>query len=97
MRRPLRLPATVVAVSVAIAALVALPALPSELSSQPQPDPLSIPFVGVTNDGTLQPNLFTVRSSGVSTAGVRDGSQQFLRALTTEQRTIGSFASDDIE
>jgi hypothetical protein len=61
------------------------------------PDPSTDPFKGVTTDGTVQRDLFTIRSTGVSTKPVVDAAQQFLAALTPEQRKATTFAADDIE
>ena len=37
-----------------------------------KPDPLDEPFKGVTTNGTVMPGLFPIRSTGVSTAPVRE-------------------------
>ncbi len=58
---------------------------------------LDEPFKGVTTNGTVQTGLFTVRSTGVSTAPVRDAAGAFLASLTPEQKTKTTFAADDIE
>ena len=55
------------------------------------------PFKGVTTNGTVVPGLFTVKSTGVSTAPVRDAAVAFLAALTPEQRQRTTFAVDDSE
>ena len=54
-------------------------------------------FRGVTTDGKVQPGLFPIRSTGVSTGPVRKAAQEFLAALTEPQRTKTKFAVDDIE
>lgn len=61
------------------------------------PDPATVPFVGITTDGSVRSNLFTVRRTGVSTAPVADAATRFLAALSPEQRAASTFASDDIE
>ena len=54
-------------------------------------------FRGVTTDGKIQPGLFPIRSTGVSTGPVRKAAKEFLAALTEPQRTKTKFAVDDIE
>ncbi len=58
---------------------------------------LAEPFVGVTTTGTVQPNLFPVRATGVSTRPVRDAATRFLASLSPDQRGRTAFAADDIE
>jgi hypothetical protein len=43
-------------------------------------------FKGVTTDGALQPGLFPVKSTGVTTKPVADAAGAFLASLTPEQR-----------
>jgi len=54
-------------------------------------------FKGVTTDGNVVQDLFSVRSTGVSTAPVRMAAEAFLRTLTPEQRTKTIFSVDDPE
>lgn len=58
---------------------------------------LAAPFVGVTSNGTVTPNLFAIRSTGVSTDPVRKSATVFLAALSDEQRARTTFAVDDPE
>ena len=58
---------------------------------------LAEPFVGVTTNGTVQPNLFPIRATGVSTRPVRDAATRFLSSLTADQRGRTAFAADDLE
>src|SRR5437660_1475276 len=58
---------------------------------------LADPFVGITTAGKVEPGLFTIRSTGVSTEPVRKAAETFLAALTTEQRAKTMFAVDDPE
>jgi hypothetical protein len=60
-------------------------------------DPLAEPFKGVTTDGTVIPNLFPIRASGVSTGPVREAAGRFLAALTPEQRGRTAYSVDDAE
>ncbi len=55
------------------------------------------PFVGVTADGSPEPDLFAIRSTGVSTAAVREAAGQFLSALTPAQRDKTTYPVDDPE
>ena len=58
---------------------------------------LAEPFKGLTAKGDIEPNLFTVRATGVSTEPVRTGASAFLASLTAEQRKASTFAADAIE
>jgi len=60
-------------------------------------DRLAEPFKGVTTDGTPQPGLFPIRSTGVSTEPVMRAARAFLDALTVEQRGKTTFPVDDAE
>ena len=58
---------------------------------------LAEPFRGITTNGTVQPGLFSIRATGVSTDPVRKAAQDFLAALAAEQRAKTTYAVDDIE
>lgn len=60
-------------------------------------DPDTDPFKGVTADGHVQPGLFALKSTGVSTRPVADAATAFLASLTPEQRKTTTFAVDDSE
>ncbi len=62
-----------------------------------KPDPLDEPFKGVTTNGTVMPGLFPIRSTGVSTAPVRNAAVAFLASLSPEQRAKTVFPVDDSE
>jgi hypothetical protein len=51
----------------------------------------------VTTNGTVQPGLFAIKRTGVSTGPVRTAAEQFLATLTAEQRTKTTFPVDDSE
>jgi len=86
---------------------------PSLRASQPAPDDrraqfrkrseeaekqgLAEPFRGVTRNGTPEPGLFPIRSTGVSTAPVRQAAEQFLSSLTAAERGKATFPVDDVE
>jgi predicted nuclease of restriction endonuclease-like (RecB) superfamily len=84
------------AVAFVMVALAGLPALTASTADQ-QSDPLSEPFKGVTTDGTVEPDLFSIRATGVSTAPVREAARRFLGGLTTAQRQATTFPADDLE
>jgi hypothetical protein len=69
----------------------------TQMSRQAESNGLAEPFKGVTADGTIQPGLFAVRSTGVSTAPVRAAADGFLRSLSEAQRQKTMFAVDDSE
>lgn len=58
---------------------------------------LAEPFKGITANGSIQPGLFPIRSTGVSTEPVRKAARQFLDSLTEEQRQRTLFPADDPE
>ncbi len=58
---------------------------------------LAEPFKGLTTNGGVEPGLFAIRSTGVSTEPVRKAADAFLAALTPAQRTASTFAVDDAE
>jgi len=55
------------------------------------------PFKGITATGTIEPGLFPIKASGVSTRPVREAADRFLQALTPEQRAKTAYAVDDEE
>jgi hypothetical protein len=67
------------------------------MSTQAEATGLAEPFKGVTANGRVEPNLFSIRATGVSTAPVRRTADAFLAALTPEQRAKTAFGADDVE
>jgi Protein of unknown function (DUF3500) len=69
------------------------------LRAQPGPprDPLAEPFKGVTANGTVVPDLFPIRATGVTTGPVRQAAAAFLAQLTPDQRKRTAFGVDDGE
>jgi uncharacterized protein DUF3500 len=55
------------------------------------------PFRGVTADGKVEPGLFRIESSGVSAEPLRKAAEEFLAALSPEQRKKTVFPVDDSE
>jgi len=68
-----------------------------QMSKEAEARGLALPFRGVTTNGKVQPGLFPVRSTGVSTAPVRKAAESFLAALTSEERGRTTFPVDDPE
>ena len=58
---------------------------------------LADPFKGVTANGQVESGLFAIRSTGVSTAPVRNAAEAFLAGLAQAQRDKTLFAVDDPE
>ncbi|HJZ72513.1 MAG TPA: DUF3500 domain-containing protein [Vicinamibacterales bacterium] len=58
---------------------------------------LAEPFRGITTNGTIESGLFSIRSTGVSTAPVRRATEAFVNGLTPEQRRKTTFKVDDVE
>jgi hypothetical protein len=69
----------------------------TQMSVQAETKGLAEPFKGITADGHPQAGLFTVRSTGVSTAGVQRAADAFLRVLSDDQRRRTTFKVDDPE
>jgi len=68
-----------------------------QMSAEYERKGLSEPFKGITAHGTVEPNLFGIHSTGVSTAPVRAAAERFLGSLTKPQRERTMFAVDDPE
>ena len=58
---------------------------------------LSIPYYGVSNDGDLIPDLYSINATGISTAGIKDAVEEFMNSLSTGQREMCTFPIDDKE
>jgi Protein of unknown function (DUF3500) len=54
-------------------------------------------FKGITANGTIEPGLFALRSSGVSTEPALRAAEAFLGRLTPAQRAASTFAVGDSE
>ena len=64
------------------------------LSLAAEKEGLSQPFKGVTATGAIEPNLFAIRSTGVSTEPVRLAAVAFLASLSEPQRSATTFPVD---
>jgi hypothetical protein len=80
----------------AVFAVLLIPGV-AALAALQRPDPLAEPFKGVTTNGTAVAGLFPIRSTGVSTAAIREAAVKFLAGLTVEQRSTTAYAVDDPE
>lgn len=58
---------------------------------------LAEPFIGIRTSKGIEPGLFTIRSTGVSTEPVRLAAEAFLQSLTEDQRRKTSFDVRDDE
>ena len=67
------------------------------LSIEAEVPGLAEPFKGITANGQIEPGLFSIRSTGVSTAPVRRAADVFLEGLTKAERDKTTFAVDDVE
>ncbi|GAB3466496.1 DUF3500 domain-containing protein [Azotobacter salinestris] len=67
------------------------------LSAEAEARGLAEPFRGVTTDGEVVRGLFPLRSTGVSTAPVRQAAEAFLATLTPEQHARTLFPVEDPE
>ncbi|MGH9219412.1 MAG: DUF3500 domain-containing protein [Vicinamibacterales bacterium] len=69
-------------------------ASPDQRSRDIETKELAIPFKGITASGQIEPGLFGIKSTGVSTEPVRKAAEVFLAALSTEQRQKTVFAEN---
>jgi hypothetical protein len=68
-----------------------------QMSAEYERKGLAEPFKGITTNGTVEPGLFNIQPTGVSTAPVRTAAERFFASLTQEQRGRTLFAVDDPE
>ena len=68
-----------------------------QMSAEYERKGLAEPFKGVTTNGVVEPGLFGIQATGISTAPVRNAAQRFLASLTEEQHRRTLYAVDDIE
>src|SRR5690349_11909271 len=54
------------------------------MSEEAERNGLADPFKGITTNGQIEPGLFPIHSTGVSTASVRQAAERFLGTLTAE-------------
>ena len=68
-----------------------------QMSRDAEAKGLAEPFKGITTNGTVEAGLFSIRSTGVTTAPVRKAAENLLAVLTKEQRDKTMFPVDDPE
>ena len=72
--------------------------LPLKAFFQAQEDEaLAQPFVGIHTSAGIEPGLFPLRSTGVSTKPVREAASSFLAALEPSQLMRTQFSTQDLE
>ncbi len=67
------------------------------MSREAEAKGLAEPFKGITTDGKVIPNLFPIRSTGVSTEPVQKAAKDLIAGLTEEQRKKILFPVDSDE
>ena len=68
-----------------------------KMSEEAERRGLAEPFKGITTNGSVVEELFSIKPTGVSTAPVRQAAEKFLASLTPEQRGKVLFPIDDAE
>jgi hypothetical protein len=68
-----------------------------QMSASSEKQGLAEPFKGITAGGQVEPGLFAIRATGVSTEPVRKAADAFLAVLTPSQREKSAFPIDDPE
>jgi len=68
-----------------------------DMSRQSEQKGLADAFKGITTNGEVIPNLFPLKSTGVSTEPVRKAAVAFVASLTAEQKKKTLFPIDDPE
>ena len=68
-----------------------------KMSIEAESKGLAAPFKGITATGAIEPGLFAIKSTGVSTEPVRKAADALLAALTPAQRDKSTFGIDDVE
>ncbi|WP_341227619.1 DUF3500 domain-containing protein [uncultured Arcticibacterium sp.] len=58
---------------------------------------LKIPFNGVTSQGVIEPNLFSIKKTNISTSKIRTAVQEFLSSLSPSKRANCTFPINDNE
>lgn len=68
-----------------------------ERSRQQEATLESDPFVGITTNGILEPNLFDIQTTGVSTEPIKKAAEAFIATLSDTQQKETLFPIDDNE
>jgi hypothetical protein len=84
-----------------VVALIGTTALSQQRRGRPRGDggaaALAQPFRGIVSGGKIEPGLFKIESTGVSTEPVVKAAEALLAGLNEEQRKRASFPVDDLE
>lgn len=78
----------------------AIPAPPLKVfiaDSEEEKEALNEVFLGVTSNGEIQKDLYSLKATGVSTASIKNAVEQFLSSLSEDQRKSCSFSIDSKE
>ena len=68
-----------------------------QMSEEAEQEGLAAPFRGITTSGTVEPGLFHISPTGVSTEPVRNAAEKFISTLTSVQLARTLFTVDDIQ
>jgi hypothetical protein len=68
-----------------------------KMSEDYEKDGLAAPFKGITTNGDVQPGIFEIKPTGVSTESVRNAAEAFINALNPTQLGRTMYPVDDIE
>lgn len=78
----------------------AVPAPPLSVlqaDSEEETKALNDPFLGVTTNGKIEPDLFSIKATGVSTSSIKNSVENFLLSLTKDQKKSCFFPIDSRE
>jgi Protein of unknown function (DUF3500) len=68
-----------------------------QMSEDYEKEGLADPFKGITADGKVDPGLFEISPSGVSTEAVRNAAEKFIATLTGVQLARTMFPVEDVQ
>jgi hypothetical protein len=69
----------------------------AERSRQMEANLKDNPFVGITQDGTVQQGLFQIKPTGVSTGAIQKAAEVFIKSLSEDQKKETLFPVDSPE
>ena len=68
-----------------------------KMSEDYEKEGLAAPFKGITTNGDVQPGIFEIKPTGVSTESVRNAAEAFINTLNPTQLGRTMYPVDDIE
>ena len=68
-----------------------------KMSEDYEKEDLAAPFKGITTNGDVQPGIFEIKPTGVSTESVRNAAEAFINTLNPTQLGRTMYPVDDIE